>query len=871
METSELTVFFRPFILIQLMVVTFLLLSPVTKVQADNTNWYNSNWLYRKPIIVNNTKSTNTLTDYQIQVSLTYNLNMQKDFNDIRFTDSDGITLIDHWLETYATSASATFWVKVPSIPSSSTKIIFYYYGNPETSSVSNGLKTFEISGFDDFESYNMGLLTPQPLASNPWTEYENNPVLGVTAKDGFQSVVKDGDTYHMYYSWGDIRHATSSDGINWTIDTKNNPVLTNAGVPRVWIENSTWYMLYRADKPSRIHLATSNNGVKWTKYKNNPIFEETVSWSGGVEPNGVIKVGSIYYMFYSDWNDSYRKTGVATSNDLINWTKDVNNPIFTGGRFCGCPFKYGNYYYYLVPHYTWDTDYSNIELYRDTNPTFYLESREFVKIAIPFGSKGTWNCKDQDTPSVLTDDIHCDSFNLTNNQLWVYFAGSPDSKAFSTGLVIEPNIAIALEKVSELPSWDGIIDTIRIVDNPAYQGSRAIDISDPSTTTTSTLYTNSFDPKTTGVVGAWMQRDNIRGKTSDNFEIYLYSGDKISALTGFGETYFVYWDGSYHNTTTKYLANTWYLMTLEFSANKYNFVVYDTNLKEIVRINNISRDSGAIDKIAFYTSASFSGNGYVDNFRIRKYSSPEPLAFLVPDLYPEKMGNSEWMMPIKIITNKETKDLSFGVKAEASDGFDQYIDIPDIDMNSLRFEASFVIEDSIMNHLTRDMRGISKIVDWKIELDDQNEDIELLWDASSLPIDKDLVLQMCASELDMRVWNRMKVPSGKHVIFIMLKDRVPTKTELFQNYPNPFSTNTWIPYQLSESGEIFINIYDVSGHLVRRLYMGRRDVGVYVSEEKAGYWDGRNETGEKVSSGVYFCQMQSNKFSKFMKLVMIR
>ncbi|HNV97298.1 MAG TPA: hypothetical protein PKL13_03190, partial [bacterium] len=299
-------------------------------------------------------------------------------------------------------------------------------------------------------------LLPSISKASIPWTQYVGNPVLSQTNDSGFSSVVKDGSLYHMYYGYSGVNHATSTDGINWNVDL-NNPIFSGGTVPMVWKEDSTWYMLFRyldGDLNS-VGLATSTDGIIWNEYNLNPVLEETSGWSGGVEAWGIMKVESTYYMFYSDWDSSNRKIGLATSTDLINWTKDSNNPIFSGGRFCPFPFKYGDYYYLIVPHYTSGTDYSELELYRDTNPTFYEDSRDYMGVVMSPGINGEWNDIDQDTAFVLTDDIGRDSFEITNNQLWVYFAGAPTNSptTWYTGLIIEPNIQNALPQETG-PTW---------------------------------------------------------------------------------------------------------------------------------------------------------------------------------------------------------------------------------------------------------------------------------------------------------------------------------------------------------------------------------------------------------------------------------
>ncbi|MYH84112.1 hypothetical protein F4141_25795 [Candidatus Poribacteria bacterium] len=81
----------------------------------------------------------------------------------------------------------------------------------------------------------------------------------------------------------------------------------------------------------------------------------------------------------------------------------------------------------------------------------------------------------------------------------------------------------------------------------------------------------------------------------------------------------------------------------------------------------------------------------------------------------------------------------------------------------------------------------------------------------------------------------------------------IPEETALLHNYPNPFNPETWIPYQLAESAEVTLTIYSVNGTLVRTLKLGHQPAGIYQTRTRAAYWDGRNEVGEPVASGVYF------------------
>lgn len=96
-------------------------------------------------------------------------------------------------------------------------------------------------------------------------------------------------------------------------------------------------------------------------------------------------------------------------------------------------------------------------------------------------------------------------------------------------------------------------------------------------------------------------------------------------------------------------------------------------------------------------------------------------------------------------------------------------------------------------------------------------------------------------------------------------------KTALLQNYPNPFNPETWIPYQLSESAEVTIQIYDVTGKLIRTLSLGRQLPGLYISKSKAAHWDGKNHTGESVATGIYYYRMEAGKFVAIRKMIITK
>ena len=95
-----------------------------------------------------------------------------------------------------------------------------------------------------------------------------------------------------------------------------------------------------------------------------------------------------------------------------------------------------------------------------------------------------------------------------------------------------------------------------------------------------------------------------------------------------------------------------------------------------------------------------------------------------------------------------------------------------------------------------------------------------------------------------------------------------PKETVLLANYPNPFNPETWIPYQLAKPAEVTVSIHSADGTLVRRLELGQLPAGVYQEKDRAAYWDGKNELGESVASGVYFYTLKAGDFSATRKLL---
>ena len=117
---------------------------------SDGAGWLDG-WNYRQSVLI--TGSVGAGTNYQILLNVTYDSHMQIDFDDLRFTDNDGSTLLDYWLEIKTNNMWAVFWVEVKD-DLDSEQTIYMYYGNDTVSTTSNIDNTFIWA--DDFENNNL-------------------------------------------------------------------------------------------------------------------------------------------------------------------------------------------------------------------------------------------------------------------------------------------------------------------------------------------------------------------------------------------------------------------------------------------------------------------------------------------------------------------------------------------------------------------------------------------------------------------------------------------------------------------------------------------------------------------------------------------
>jgi hypothetical protein len=125
--------------------------------------------------------------------------------------------------------------------------------------------------------------------------------------------------------------------------------------------------------------------------------------------------------------------------------------------------------------------------------------------------------------------------------------------------------------------------------------------------------------------------------------------------------------------------------------------------------------------------------------------------------------------------------------------------------------------------------------------------------------------------------WAQMEAATPPTDIYYVHKDTLATGIEeepvshfspikLYQNYPNPANNKTMIRFTVSDNTRISLNIYDISGRLIKTLAKGIPGAGSYFV-----IWDGRNSSGIEVPAGVYLYQLRAGSYRETHKLLLVR
>jgi hypothetical protein len=181
-----------------LLLAVFSLLSPLLlNVEPVKAAGWLSGWSYRKSHVIN--PATGAGTNYPIRITAHYGngtdsgehvylySKCRSDFGDVRFTKSDGTTLLNYWMESKVDGDNAVFWVQIADDLSANPVTIYIYFGNPTVTTTSNGEAVFPDIFFDG-ESYASGTVNPDSWTNvYAWSSGDGGTIeRGVTTEQAY-------------------------------------------------------------------------------------------------------------------------------------------------------------------------------------------------------------------------------------------------------------------------------------------------------------------------------------------------------------------------------------------------------------------------------------------------------------------------------------------------------------------------------------------------------------------------------------------------------------------------------------------------------------------------------------------------------------
>ena len=391
----------------------------VNKTSFVSKNWYFSNLTKRRNITITNNNGTQSLTNYQMNLSIPYDSDMQSDFDDLRFTYYNSTlqeqTPIDYWIENY-TATAANVWLNITYVPAGGQSTLYMYYGNSSISNLSNGTNTFIF--WDDFEA-NRGwsFATTNAEISGSYTTDEYN-----SATSSYRITIPMGgsNSANDYGELNKIIPLSSLDKIKISVYSKGN----NSG--GIW-DDVYMRVLINDTLVSNTQIPSGDAVVPWDER------------TGNYTPTGnSIKI-RLQLFFYNEttnraernvWWDDIKifkyvvpEPTYQISNDEENYVlKETFTPSKkyitsqNGNLVVGLVFA-GSHFYNI----SLDANYSS------TDYLFQLrQSARDNKVLIPL-TNGTWNNIDDKIMEVDQDKLIGTTFGDFSvsqpNSVWTYLA----------------------------------------------------------------------------------------------------------------------------------------------------------------------------------------------------------------------------------------------------------------------------------------------------------------------------------------------------------------------------------------------------------------------------------------------------------------
>jgi hypothetical protein len=235
--------------------------------------------------------------------------------------------------------------------------------------------------------------------------------------------------------------------------------------------------------------------------------------------------------------------------------------------------------------------------------------------------------------------------------------------------------------------------------------------------------------------------------------------------------------------------------------------------------------------------------------------------------------ASDEHTMTIRLLGTSEA--VQIGVDEKATAGFDSKFDMPSPPPapGSRSGLAIVAIDGGLWSQLRTDVRPLEAELIWPLRVKGiSNEGLEFIDVSSLTQLGYSITLANSNSQI-VAIINEdrtVKIDPGNYSI-VATRDgvntgRIPSDYVLADNYPNPFNPTTTITFGLPRAGQVRLAVYNLLGQRVATLMDGFKPAGWHEVS-----WNGRNDEGSAVSSGVYFYRLETDEFIQSRKMLLIK
>jgi predicted GH43/DUF377 family glycosyl hydrolase len=561
---------------------------------------------------------------------------------------------------------------------------------------------------------------------------------------------------------------------------------------------------------------------TEWKKYPGNPVLDLGASgtWDDThVYGSAVLFDGKKYQIWYGGHDGLYGRIGYATSADGIAWVKHPDNPVLNlgaSGTWDDVIVSYPTVLFDGAKYQMWYTGGSKDRIGYATSADGIVWEKHPGNPVLDLGANGTWDDYYVGWSTVL--------FDGANYRMW--YTGYDGSNY----------------KIGYATSTDGIV-WVKHPDNPVLDFGPSGTWDDAYVGNPTVL----FDGKKYQM---WYNgNDGSNGRigyaTSADGIVWVKHPDNPVLDHGASGT----WDFGVGSLTVL-LNRTEYQMWYTGSDGSNDRIGYATSalpfpVGDVSGNGQVTAYDAAL--ILQYTV------GLIDHFPVEDMMSPSvgvPRDYIVR--MPEAQAKAGDRIYVPVAINDATGLVAGGITIKYDSAVLKAVRVlADISLQGAYWEANTNIKGEVRIAFaaakpTKE-QGNLLTVEFEVLPNTEGKTTPLIFDNVSLS-------------------DSLNITKNNGSITVLAPNFA-----LLQNYPNPFNPETWLPYQLAQDAKVTIIIHNSEGQIIRVIDLGQQVAGSYLSKNKAAYWNGHDNSGQPVASGLYFYTLRAGKYSATRRMVVVK